>query len=178
MLKTACESNFTDSGFNDCHMPMKWNKQWGWSTACALGSLLLTCYVFSCLARWSWTLTRLWAFLLQLPSRLVGVCWRGLHIGLLHTCLQYATTEGSVGTLLFISAHERFYESQLGLASSSSFSVFCPLLCCQNSCLWERHCRHQVLPKQLLLMWEAFHLVWLKSLEMILMWACWVQALW
>lgn len=59
----------------------------------------------------------------------------GLHVGLLHTCLQYATTEGSVGTLLFISAHERFYESQLGLATSSSFSVFCPLLRCQNSCL-------------------------------------------
>lgn len=50
-----------------------------------------------------------------------------------------ATTEGSAGTLLNTSAHKRFYESQLGLASLSSFSVF-SLLCCQNSSKYEHIC--------------------------------------
>ena len=117
----------------------QWNKikQRGWSSRSGPGTLL-SC--FSYLARGSWALTRLWTLLFQLPSRLVDV-WAGGHTLLSFTpACTAAATEGSAGTLLNISAHKSFYESQLGLASSSPFSVFCPLLCCQNSSKYEHIC--------------------------------------
>lgn len=150
---------------------MGWNKQWRWTSRSDPGSLLLTCHVSSCLARGSWTLTRLWALLLQLLSRLVDV-WVAGHTFVSTPACTAAATEGSADTLLNISAHERFYESQLGLAPSSSFSVFCPLLCCQNPSKYERICEKGIadmrLPKQLLLIWEVCCLAWLMCLEMIL----------
>lgn len=139
MLKTACESVCTCSGFNGCHVLMGWNKQQRWSSRSGSGSLLLTCHVSSCLAKGSWTLTRLWALLLQLLSRLVDV-WVAGHTFVSTPACTAAATEGSADTLLNISAHERFYESQLGLAPSSSFSVFCSLLCCQNPSKYEHIC--------------------------------------
>lgn len=72
MLRAPCESNSTYRGFNFCHASVEWNKQWCWSSRAGAGSLL-TCCVSSRLARGSWTLPRLWALLLQLPSSLLDV---------------------------------------------------------------------------------------------------------
>lgn len=134
-------------------------------------SVLLTCHVSSWHAKGSWTPTRLRTLLFPLPSRLVDV-WAGVCVCLLHVCLHYCCNWRLCRYFAeYLCARKVLWKS----AASGILDFILSLLSVLpkfkqiQAHLWERHCRHQVLPKQLLLTWEVCCLAWLKSLEIIYM---------
>lgn len=116
----------------------QWNgtKQRGWSSGSVPESAAdMPCLVMAC--KGIVNSNQAPDFVISTSIKAGRCLGRGVCVSFMSAC-TIAATEGSAGTLLSISVHGRFYESQLHLAFLTSFSVFC--LCCQNLSKYKHIC--------------------------------------